>query len=515
MSHEIRTPMNGVLGMAELARNAETAGEREEYLRSLQQSARSLLVILNDILDLSKIEAGKLELDQAPFRLRDCLAEAIQPLAVSAGQKGLELIVRMGPEVPETVIGDTVRLRQILINIVGNAVKFTQEGEVALEISMREAAPGRAGLRFRVRDTGPGVPPDKRELIFQAFEQADGASRDFGGAGLGLAIAVRFVEMMGGRISVESPAPTASGAGGPGTEFCFDAAFPLPEGEPIPVSLRFAGLREATALIVEDNPTAQLALTEALAGAGMRVSVVSDGAGALRQLESGGFQAIVVDRTLPDADGGELASRLRVHRNGAGARILLLKSAGRPSAFASIEEGSVDAVLYKPVDSVELLQSIGGLLNPSPAAAARESISGDGAGRSPRPLRVLVAEDNAVNQLVVRRLLEKRGHRVEIARDGREAVAAAGNGAFDVMLMDLEMPVMNGWEATVAIRAREASSGGRRLAIVALTAHAMKGNDARCREAGMDGYIAKPIEVGALDAMLEEVGRNLEFTSKG
>jgi signal transduction histidine kinase/CheY-like chemotaxis protein/ligand-binding sensor domain-containing protein len=505
MSHEIRTPMNGVLGMAELARQAETPVEREEYLRSLQQSARSLLAILNDILDLSKIEAGKVELTHAAFRLRDCLAEAVQPLAASAGQKNLELIVRIAPDVPETLIGDSVRLRQVLVNILGNAVKFTEEGEIALEISVRELPPGSVVLHFRVRDTGLGIPPEKQELIFEAFEQAGSAIRHFGGAGLGLAISARFVEMMGGRIAVESPAAPASSGGGTGTEFRFDASFALPSNGSADARPAFPSLSGVPVLIVEDNASARDALAEALAGAGMKVATASDSADALRELEAAAFAVIVVDRSLPDGDGVALARRIRAHANGA-AHVLLLKSAGRPAASTAGEAGAVDAVLHKPVDSLDLLRSIAGMLNAVPLSSAPAS---DAPARSSRPLRVLVAEDNAVNQLVIRRLLEKRGHQVEIARDGGQAVAAAENGAFDLILMDLEMPVMNGWEATAAIRGHEASAAPPRLTIVALTAHAMKGQDERCREAGMDDYLAKPIEVGALDAVLDGVSRSL------
>jgi len=514
MSHEIRTPMNGVLGMAELARQAETPAEREEYLRSLQQSARSLLAILNDILDLSKIEAGKVELTHAPFHLRDCLAEAVQPLAASAGQKNLELIVRVAPGVPETLVGDSVRLRQVLVNILGNAVKFTEAGEIALEVSMRESAPESVVLRFRVRDTGLGIPPEKQELIFEAFEQAGAAIRHFGGAGLGLAISARFVEMMGGRIAVESPASPPSTSGGPGTEFRFDAAFALPPGgskAAPPVPEKLAGV---PVLIVEDNASARDAFAEALAGVGMTVATASDAAAAARQLESAAFGAIVVDRSLPDGDGVALAQRLRALPNGAGARILLLKSAGRQAAANPPENGSVDAVLHKPVDSLDLVRAISGMLSLA-SLPAPDSRSNDALARSSRPLRVLVAEDNAVNQVVIRRLLEKRGHSVKIAHDGGQAVAAAETGAFDLILMDLEMPVMDGWEATAALRARETLPGVSRLKIVALTAHAMKGQDERCRAAGMDHYLAKPIDVAALDAVLDEVSRSLVESRNG
>jgi signal transduction histidine kinase/DNA-binding response OmpR family regulator len=505
MSHEIRTPMNGVLGMAELARQAETPPEREEYLRSLQQSARSLLAILNDILDLSKIEAGKVELTREPFRLRDCLSEALQPLAVSAGQKNLELILRVAPDVPGLVIGDPVRLRQVLVNLVGNAVKFTEEGEIDLEVSLRERAPGSVLLRFRIRDTGFGIPREKQDLIFQAFEQADDtATRRFGGAGLGLAISARFVEMMGGRIAVESPAPTGASAGGPGTEFRFEAAFGVaPGAEPEEQAGDFSELAGSSVLIVEDNQSARDVLTEILGNARMKVSGAADSAEALARLESAEFAAVIVDRTLPDGDGSELARLIRSHANGT--RFLRLNAAGRQPASGASGGEFADGVVYKPVHSDDLLRTLLRVLK-EPRPAGPEYSPGNGtAGHPEPPLHILVVEDNLTNQMVARRLLEKRGHRVEIARDGKEAVAARERGDFDLILMDLEMPVMDGWEATAAIRHGEAAAGMPRLPIVALTAHAMKGHEDQCLAAGMDGYITKPLEPEALDAVLEKI----------
>jgi signal transduction histidine kinase/DNA-binding response OmpR family regulator len=508
MSHEIRTPMNGVLGMAELARQAETPAEREEYLRSLQQSARSLLAILNDILDLSKIEAGKVELVREPFHLHDCLSEALQPLAVSAGQKGLELVVRVAPDAPRVVVGDPVRLRQVLVNIVGNAVKFTHEGEVDLEVSVRERGAGSVVLRFRVRDTGLGIPEDKQDLIFEAFEQADGTTmRRFGGAGLGLAISARFVELMGGRIAVESPARIGSTAGGPGTEFRFEAAFEVSENDRRDPAADFPELGGVSALIVEDNPRAREVLSEIVASAGMQVVTAADSAEAMLRLATGKCAAAIIDRTFPDGEGLELASLIRSHPNGAAARIIRLNTPGSQPASQPPEDACADGVLYKPVRSDDLLQMLVEKLRQARPAASG-SVAADGTARpTESPLRVLVVEDNPTNQFVARRLLEKRGHRVEIARDGEEAVAAGERGGFDLILMDLEMPVMDGWEAAAAIRRAEAAAGKPRLPIVALTAHAMKGHLDECLAAGMDAYLTKPLEPEALEAVLKDIGR--------
>jgi signal transduction histidine kinase/CheY-like chemotaxis protein/ligand-binding sensor domain-containing protein len=508
MSHEIRTPMNGVLGMAELARQAETPVEREEYLRSLQQSGRSLLAILNDILDLSRVEAGKVELARDAFRLRDCLGEALQPLAVSAGQKNLELVVRVAPDVPQVVIGDSVRLRQVLVNIVGNAVKFTHEGEIELDVSVLESAADSVTLRFRTRDTGLGIPAEKQDLIFQAFEQADDKdTRRFGGAGLGLAISARFVEMMGGRIAVDSPANTNGSAGGPGAEFRFDARFGVLQGVSPEAAEGVGELAGVPVLIVEDNASAREVLTEILVGAGMAVATAADAGEAMERLASKEFAAAVVDRTLPDADGPEPARRIRGHANGARTRIIVLHSPGRHTAPGRPADAGIDAVLYKPIRSDDLLRTLVDTLRQARPGASNGGGVHAAAAHAESPLHILVAEDNPINQTVVRRLLEKRGHRVEIARDGEEAVAADERESFDLILMDLEMPAMDGWQATAAIRRREAATGRARRPIVALTAHAMKGHDDRCLAAGMDGYLTKPVDLEALNAAVESVRR--------
>ena len=506
MSHEIRTPMNGVLGMAELARDAETNAEREEYLGAVQASARSLLTILNDILDFSKIEADKVDLVAEPFRLRACIADALRPVTPAAGEQELELVVRVAPDVPDLVIGDSVRLRQVLLNILGNAVKFTREGEIGLDVSVEESAAESAVLRFVVRDTGIGIPPDKQQLIFQAFEQADGATnRRFGGTGLGLAISARLVEMMGGRIEVVSPVkypPPPSE--GPGSEFRFHIRLALPEsGSAAPDPRPLPGVR---VLAVEDNASSRAALAAILDHAGATVATARSCEDARGKLASGGsFDAVIVDRSLPDGDGWDLAREIRANPAHAAVRLLVLNSPGRQTRPQPEGDAVVDALLYKPVPAAELLRVLSAVLQPSGSPADDEPPEAP-AERRPR-LRVLVAEDNPVNQLVTRRLLEKRGHDVEIARDGRQAVAAFDRGGFDLILMDVQMPVVDGWEATAAIRGREQANGGPRLPIVALTAHAMKGDEDRCLAAGMDGYITKPIELTALDAWIETVSR--------
>jgi signal transduction histidine kinase/DNA-binding response OmpR family regulator len=511
MSHEIRTPMNGVLGMAELARDAETNAEREEYLGAVQSSARSLLTILNDILDFSKIEADKVDLVAEPFHLRACIADALRPVTPAAGEQELELVVRVAPDVPDLVVGDSVRLRQVLLNILGNAVKFTRDGEIALDVSVEEPAADAPLLRFVVRDTGIGIPPDKQKVIFQAFEQADGSTnRRFGGTGLGLAISARLVERMGGRIEVASPAEhPAPSTGGPGSEFRFHIRLPLAEPAAAPPPAR--PLRDTRVLVVEDNASSRAVLSEILVREGVTVTTaVSCGDARARLSAALGwgslFDAVIVDRSLPDGDGWDLARELRATPAYAAVRLIVLNSPGRPTKSQPAGDDVIDALLHKPVAAAELVRTLAVVLQPAGSTSVEEPREAP-AERRPR-LRVLVAEDNPVNQLVTRRLLEKRGHDVEIARDGRQAVAAFDRGGFDLILMDVQMPVVDGWEATAAIRLRERANGGHRLPIVALTAHAMKGDEDRCLDAGMDGYITKPIELAALDAWIEKVSRD-------
>ncbi len=512
MSHEIRTPMNGVLGMAELAQHAETEEERREYLGVVQQSASSLLAILNDILDVSKIEADKVELACEPFHPRDCVAEALQPLTVAAGEKNLELVARIAPDVPDRVVGDSVRLRQVLVNLLGNSLKFTDAGEVVLDLAMEKEGADHVVLRFLIRDTGIGIPPEKQQVIFQPFEQGDGSTtRRFGGTGLGLAISAGLVEMMGGRIDVRSPWNYGLSPGGPGTQFGFSVRFGKPESVGVrKVPDEDTGLEGVPVLIVEDNASSREALTGILAHAGMQVVTAVDGREAMEKLKSARLSGApipisIVDRTLPDADGWELAGQIRRNPEHLGIRLILLNAPGRKAKAVGASEVSIDAYLSKPVDDRAVVRAVAAALRKGKEPAPESSLPPEAPLPPQARLRILVAEDNPVNQKVAKLLLEKRGHVVDIASDGLQAVALQEQGAFDLILMDLQMPGKDGCEATAAIRRLEEARGTRRTPIIALTAHAMKEEVERCLAAGMDGYISKPIQIAELNAAIEKV----------